>query len=59
MFYCKTLDAANTCVEWVEAVNPFIPALSAQEGIELGGMILGVLVAAYTLRLIRNLILNR
>lgn len=41
------------------AVNPFLPALSAQEGMELGSQIVLVFACAYAMRVLRNLILNR
>ena len=60
MFYCRVLNEANgTCSEWAEAVNPFLPALSAQEGRDLGVQILGLFAIAFAMRLTRNLILNR
>lgn len=59
MFYCKTLGANGTCQEWSAVVNPFLPALTAQEGRELGIQILTVFAIAWAMRLIRDLILNR
>lgn len=54
---CKTLDAGtHQCVEWSEAV--VLPPLTAEQGAELAGMIVPLLILAAALRIVRDLILR-
>lgn len=56
-FACKTINpGTGQCVEWVEAF--VLPSLSAEQGTEIAGMVVPVLILAAALRILRDFLLK-
>lgn len=58
MFFCSEYDEVSLqCLNWVDASSIF--AIESGVGLKVGAMLLGLAVAAWCLRSIANLILNK
>lgn len=53
-YVCKTLSPEGVCVEWAQGF--VLPSLTAEQGTELAGMIVPVLIIAAALRIVRDFI---
>jgi len=56
--YACTEIVNNTCTQWSEQFG-FLPALSAEEGLTVGGSILLCMATAWGFRFLLRFILNR
>lgn len=58
MYFCGEYDELTLqCLHWVDATEIF--AVESGTGLKLGAMLLGLAVAAWCLRAVANMILNR
>ena len=58
MFFCGEYDEVTLqCLNWVDSSDIF--AVESGVGLQLGAMLLGLAVAAWCLRAVANMILNR
>lgn len=58
MYFCSEYDEVSLqCLSWVDASSIF--AIESGVGLQVGSMLLVLAVAAWSLRAIANLILNK
>lgn len=58
MFFCSEYDEVTLqCLSWVDASSIF--SVESGVGLQVGAMLLGLAVAAWCLRAVANLILNK
>lgn len=58
MFFCSEYDEVSLqCLSWVDASAIF--SVESGIGLQVGAMLLGLAVAAWCLRAVANLILNK
>lgn len=58
MFFCSEYDEVTLqCLSWVDASSVF--AVESGVGLQIGAMLFGLAAAAWCLRAVANLILNK
>lgn len=59
IYVCTELDISGNCLTFTEYVNPFLPALSTEQGLQLGAAVLLCMATAWGIRFMLGFIINK
>lgn len=59
IYVCTELDISGNCLTFTEYVNPFLPALSSEQGLEIGGAVMVTMATAFGVRFLVKFIYGK